>query len=160
MTDPFPEMLNANAASSTVRYPGFVHGRLYSRLQGVVGLVAVFLLALIFSPHSVRGGLIFLEPGNITDILRQVSLIGIISLGMTFVILTGGIDLSVGSVLALASSIAAFALTRLWLGASPSIHIFSAAALAVAVCGAAGAVNGLVVARLGVQPFIVTLAAM
>ena len=74
------------------------------RLSGL-SLAAVLLIAIIFSPHSARGGLIFLEPGNITDILRQVSEIGIISLGMTFVILTGGIDLSVGTVLALSSSV-------------------------------------------------------
>ncbi len=69
--------------------------RLRSGVQRVIGLAAVLLIALVASPHSVRGGLLFLEPGNISDILRQVSEIGIISLGMTFVILTGGIDLSV-----------------------------------------------------------------
>jgi ribose transport system permease protein len=128
--------------------------------QAVAALVAIAILAIITSPLAADGSRIFLEAGNLTDIVRQVSLIGIISLGMTFVILTGGIDLSVGSVLALASSIAAVVLTRLWPGASPSVHILSAAAVAVAVCGVAGAVNGVVVARLGVQPFIVTLAAM
>jgi len=160
MTDPFPEMLNANAASSTVRYPGFVHGRLYSRLQGVVGLVAVFLLALIFSPHSVRGGLIFLEPGNITDILRQVSEIGIISLGMTFVILTGGIDLSVGTVLAFSSSIVALLLSRVNFNL-PAFFAITIAVLAAMFGGMlVGLTNGVLIARWRIQPFIVTLATM
>ena len=55
---------------------------------------------------------IFLQAGNLTDILRQVSLIGIISVAMKFVILTGGIDLSVGSILALATVVVAMVLTR------------------------------------------------
>src|SRR5215467_12408350 len=93
------------------------------RLQSIFGLLAVLVIALMASPHSPRGGLIFLEAGNITDILRQVSEIGIISLGMTFVILTGGIDLSVGTVLALASSVVALFLTRVALNLSPVLSI-------------------------------------
>ena len=53
-----------------------------------------------------------MQAGNLTDILRQISLIGIISLAMTFVILTGGIDLSVGSILALSTTLVAMALAR------------------------------------------------
>jgi len=49
--------------------------------------------------------------GNLTDILRQIALIGIISLAMTYVILTGGIDLSVGSILALSTAVVAMLLT-------------------------------------------------
>ena len=60
------------------------------------------------------GSRIFLEAGNLTDILRQISLIGMISLAMTFVILTGGIDLSVGSILALSTALTAMFLTRAW----------------------------------------------
>ena len=69
------------------------------------------------------GSRIFLQPGNLTDILRQISLIGIISLAMTFVILTGGIDLSVGSILALSTTLTAMALTRAWPQASYGSHI-------------------------------------
>lgn len=160
MTDPFPETLKARPASSTVRYSDFVHGRLYSRLKGIAGLVAVLLLALIFSPHSVRGGLIFLEPGNITDILRQVSEIGIISLGMTFVILTGGIDLSVGTVLAFSSSIAALLLTRVTLNLPATLAITIAVLAAVSGGMLVGLTNGVLVAQWRIQPFIVTLATM
>ena len=127
-------------------------------LQSAIGLVLIFLLALIVSPRSFAGGLVFLESGNITDILRQVSEIGVIALGMTLVILTAGIDLSVGSTLALSSSIVAMILTRsqaagLWLIAC-AITAAAGASLAV------GLVNGAVIARCRIQPFIVTLAAM
>jgi ribose transport system permease protein len=131
---------------------------LRSGIQRVIGLAAVLVIALAASPHSMRGGLLFLEPGNITDILRQVSEIGIISLGMTFVILTGGIDLSVGTVLALSSSLVALMTTRVSL--SGSIAILFATVVAISAAVAVGLVNGLVVARLRLQPFIVTLATM
>jgi len=128
--------------------------------SGWVALTALVLLAALSSPLSADDSRIFFETGNLTDILRQVSLIGMISLGMTLVILTGGIDLSVGSVLALSTVIAATGLTHPWLDGYPSLHILTALTLAVVVCAAAGAVSGLVVARFAVQPFIATLAAM
>jgi ribose transport system permease protein len=117
-------------------------------------------LAAAMSPVSPDGSRIFFEVGNLTDILRQVSLIGIISLGMTLVILTGGIDLSVGSILALSTALTATALTRFWTDWSPVLHILSAIVLAIMACGLLGALNGFVVGRLRVQPFIVTLASM
>ncbi len=104
--------------------------------------------------------MIFFGAGNLTDILRQVSLTGIISLGMTFVILTGGIDLSVGSMLALSTTLVATVLTRPWSGLSPFPHMILAIAIAALACAVAGALNALVIGRLRVQPFIVTLASM
>jgi len=134
--------------------------QLRAGLQSVAGLLVVLALALITSPRAADGGLIFLHPGNITDILRQVSEIGILSLGMTFVILTAGIDLSVGSLLALASSIVAMVLTRSTLPWPIEWVIAGAAALAVGVTTTIGALNGVIIARLRIQPFVVTLAAM
>ena len=130
------------------------------RLQNILGLFLVVVIALLASPHSPRGGLIFLEAGNITDVLRQVSEIGIISLGMTFVILTGGIDLSVGTVLALASSLVALVLTRAPLGMSSVMTIAVALFVSVAAATLTGFTNGYIIARLRIQPFIVTLAMM
>ena len=74
--------------------------------------LGILVLAILISPTAADGSRIFLQAGNLTDILRQVSLIGIISLAMTFVILTGGIDLSVGSILALSTALTAMFLTR------------------------------------------------
>jgi ribose transport system permease protein len=117
--------------------------------------VGVLVLAIVISPIAADGSRIFLQAGNLTDILRQVSLIGIISLAMTFVILTGGIDLSVGSILALSTALVAMFLTRGY-----TTHIALAILAAVAAAALAGALNGVVVARTGIQPFIVTLASM
>jgi ribose transport system permease protein len=129
-------------------------------LQSVAGLAGIVLLAIIFSPTAADGSRIFLQSGNLTDILRQISVIGIIALAMTFVILTAGIDLSVGSTLALATSVVAMVLTRGPEGLSYLQHILLAIAAALAISTSVGAVNGAVIALLDIQPFVVTLASM
>ena len=133
---------------------------LRARAQSVMGLVIILGIALATSPRAGDGSLVFLDTGNLTDILRQVSVIGILSLGMTFVILTAGIDLSVGSLLALSSSIVALVLTRSLFPWPLAWTVAGAAALAMAATTLAGFVNGLIVARIRIQPFIVTLATM
>ena len=130
------------------------------RAQSLLALTGIILLAILISPTASDGSRIFLQSGNLTDILRQISLIGIISLAMTFVILTGGIDLSVGSILALSTTLTAMALTRAGQGTSYPAHIALAIAAAVAASALAGAANGAVIATLRIQPFVVTLATM
>jgi ribose transport system permease protein len=130
------------------------------KAQSWAALLGIAGLAILISPTAADGSRIFLQVGNLTDILRQVSLIGIISLAMTFVILTGGIDLSVGSILALSTAVAAMGLTRAWQSAPYARHILLAIALAVAASALAGALNGAIVATTRIQPFIVTLASM
>lgn len=76
------------------------------------GLALVIIAGTLFSPVDRTGASIFLDSGNLTDVLRQVSIIGIIAVGMTLVILTGGIDLSVGTVMALGSTLCAMLLTQ------------------------------------------------
>ena len=128
-------------------------------MRSSLGLLGILILAIGFSPTAADGSRIFLQPGNLTDILRQISVIGIIALAMTFVILTAGIDLSVGSILALSTAVTAMTLTR----ASSSVywqHILLAILAALAISTAAGALNGAVIALLGIQPFVVTLAGM
>jgi ribose transport system permease protein len=98
--------------------------------------------------------------GNLTDILRQISLIGIISLAMTYVILTGGIDLSVGSILALSTALVSMSLTRAWQASPYGWHIALAIFAAIAASALVGSLNGAVIAVTRVQPFIVTLASM
>jgi len=120
-----------------------------------VALLGVLVLAVLISPVAADGSRIFLQAGNLTDILRQISLIGIMSLAMTLVILTGGIDLSVGSILALSTSLVA-----MWLARGYTQHIAVAILVAVAASAAAGALSGVVIALTRIQPFIVTLAAM
>ena len=66
---------------------------------------------MLTSPVSSKGNNIFLSYGNLLDVLRQVSITGLIATGMTAVILTAGIDLSVGSIMALCSVVCAMLLT-------------------------------------------------
>jgi ribose transport system permease protein len=121
------------------------------RFQSLFGLLAILILAAILSPT--RGGAnVFLEPRNLLNIVRFASENGIIAVGMTLVILTAGIDLSVGAVLALCAVGAATFLMRYGWGTAPTI-------LAVLAIGAAvGFVNGFVTTRFNIQSFITTLA--
>jgi simple sugar transport system permease protein len=75
------------------------------------GLTVLYGAGIVLSPVNRKGVNIFLEPGNQADVLRQVSNNGIIAVGMTLVILTGGIDLSVGSMMALGCMLCAMLLT-------------------------------------------------
>lgn len=95
----------------------------------------------------------FMTSTNILNVLRQVSISALIAFGMTFVILTGGIDLSVGSTLALTGAIAA---TMLASGFDPILTIFITLLLGAIL----GAINGVIIAKGKVAPFIATLATM
>lgn len=84
---------------------------LLSRTKLYWGLALIFFLGVISSPVSSKGHNIFLSYGNLLDVLRQVSITGLIATGMTAVILTAGIDLSVGSLMAICSVVCAMLLT-------------------------------------------------
>ncbi|MBL8134186.1 MAG: ABC transporter permease [Anaerolineae bacterium] len=131
----------------------------------LLGQFAPFLfliaLVLIFTSLNPR----FLLPLNLWNILRQVSITGLIAIGMTFVILTAGIDLSVGSLLALAGLVCADIykggefFTRLFgadvSGLAGNVAIAAALAMIIGVLG--GLIQGIAVTRLGVPAFVVTL---
>jgi ribose transport system permease protein len=123
------------------------------RFQSLFGLLAVFVAAIVFSPAR-HGELLFLTTENLANIVRSVSEIGIIAVGMTFVILIAGIDLSVGAVVGLAASGVAVLLMEHDYGVVPSV------ALVLVIGTAFGAVQGLISTRLAVQSFIVTLAGL
>ena len=111
----------------------------------LIGLVAVFAF---LSP-------IFLTAGNITNIFTQISINVILAVGMTFVILIGGIDLSVGSVMALCAVVAGTVLKLEGLDVGVAIGLCLLASIAVgALCGL---INGAVSAYWGIPSFIVTL---
>jgi ribose transport system permease protein len=123
------------------------------RFQSLFGLLAVFIAAIVFSP-SRHGELLFLTTENLANIVRSVSEIGIIAVGMTFVILIGGIDLSVGALVGLAASGVAVLLMERDYGVAPAV------ALVLVIGAAFGAVQGLISTRLAIQSFIVTLAGL
>jgi ribose/xylose/arabinose/galactoside ABC-type transport system permease subunit len=120
----------------------------YLSLYGIYMAFALLIIVLsILSP-------VFLKPTNLLNILRQTSINGIIAIGMTLVILTGGIDLSVGSILALSAVIAtSFAHP----GEHNLIMPLAAGMLIGLLCGF---INGFIIAWNKIAPFIVTLAMM
>jgi ribose transport system permease protein len=94
----------------------------------------------------------FLSPLNLTNILVQSSIMAVIAMGMTFVIIGGGFDLSVGSTVALAGCVAGMAMLQ--------FGILAGVIAGVAAGAAIGLANGLIIAMLGVNPFITTLGTM
>ncbi len=120
---------------------------LYGKLGLVAALVLIFVALSIVKPN-------FLTVANLINLVRQISINGILAVGVTYVLLTGGVDLSLGSLVALTGVIAAsFAHPQ----QGPVIVPVLLAVLAGACCGLA---NGLVITKGRVAPFIVTLGMM
>jgi ribose transport system permease protein len=117
-------------------------------LFGQGPLIALLVLCLVTALLTGR----FLSPLNLTNILVQSSIMAVIAIGMTFVIIGGGFDLSVGSTVALAGCIAAMAMVQFGLAAGVLAGIATGTAV--------GLVNGVIVAKLGINPFISTLGTM
>lgn len=117
-----------------------------SKYQSIIGLV---IFSIIISVMNER----FMTSSNILNILRQTSINSIIAAGMTFVIITGGIDLSVGSSLALSGAVAAFLI-------STGTPLGIALIVALLVGASIGFLNGVAITKGKLQPFIVTLATM
>ena len=103
---------------------------------------------------------IYLDPGNLTDMLRSIAPIGVMAMAMTFVIITAGIDLSVGSVLALTSVATAVLLVDVMPQATPELAMGLAVFVSMAIGLVVGLAQGALIARLDIQPFIITLAGM
>ena len=129
------------------------HIQLLVRFQSVLALVIVFVAGVIFSPR-VNGDLVFLKPQNLGNIIQSISEYGILAVGMTFVIISGGIDLSVGRVLGMSTVVVASFLMNAHWGVVPAV-------LGTLAVGAIfGLLEGLASVRLRIQSFIVTLAGM
>jgi ribose transport system permease protein len=116
------------------------------KLGPLLGLIILVVIVSILNPS-------FLEPLNILNLLRQVAINALIAFGMTFVILTGGIDLSVGAILALSSALTAGMMVS---GIDPILAILIGCILG----GLMGTVNGLLITKGKMAPFIATLATM
>lgn len=117
-------------------------------LGNVAGLVGAWLGVMLLFSWQV--GPSFASLQNLETILRQTAIVGFAAIGMTLVILSGAIDLSIGSLIALVTVVIAFALER---GADPMLAV----AVGLFVATAGGTVNGALVTRLRVGSFIVTL---
>jgi ribose transport system permease protein len=101
-----------------------------------------------------------LLPDNLRNVANQIAVIAIIAIGMTMVIITAGIDLSVGSLIALSAVVTAWLVGK-WGGESASVLAMLVASLSgILLCGAIGAFSGLMITRFRIPPFIATLAMM
>ena len=145
--------------AETVR-PGARIRAFLTRYQGALGLLILIILASfpigfylgesrisLYNPY-------FRTWGNFANILEQVAITGVLAVGMTFVILTGGIDLSVGSGVAFLSCAAALMVV----GGHLSVTLIILATLGMGAL--IGGVSGGIISRTGLQPFVVTLAMM
>jgi len=131
---------------------GFGATETFRRLIGRPG-AGIFLFLVCFLPILSLFAPQMLQEGNLAGILNQMVFILIPTLGMTIVIISGGIDLSVGSVIGLSGGVAAFLLT---VGVPMPVAIL----LAIISGAMIGAINGLVITRLKVPDFVATLAMM
>ena len=116
------------------------------KYKSIIGLI-IFSIIIAFMNDR------FLTVPNILNILRQTSINAIIAAGMTFVILTGGIDLSVGSTVAFSGAVAASLIAG---GSNVALAVFAALIIGVLI----GYLNGLIISKGKIQPFIATLAIM
>ena len=116
------------------------------KYKSLLGLVLLIAVVSILNPS-------FLSPKNVMNILRQTSVNAVIAAGMTFVILTGGIDLSVGSILGISGAVCASLLVS---GQGLIIAVIAALAVGAVV----GFLNGFIISKGKLQPFIATLATM
>ena len=119
-----------------------------------IALAALIVLGAVVNP-------VFLTPGNLINVLTRTAFTGIIAVGGTFIITTGGIDLSVGSLAAFASGIMIIVMNALTPQGLPPFLVVLIGTLAVmALSVLSGLVNGLLITRGRIEPFIVTLGTM
>ncbi len=120
--------------------------QVFFRLWAFIGLVVMCVVLALLSED-------FLTEENLMNVARQATVNAILALGMSFVIISAGIDLSVGSVLAFSGCILALALKQ---GCHPVVGVL----VGLAVGSACGTINGLIITRLRLPPFIATLGMM
>ena len=118
-------------------------------------------LVVLFAINVATRGESFLQAENLRNLFSQNAYVGMVAIGMTFVVMTAGIDLSVGSMVALCGAAAVLVLNKQASGgASDSQAIFMACLASIGVGTLAGLVNGVTIAYGRVAPFIVTLAGL
>lgn len=137
-----------------VKVLGIVKKIEWQKYASFIALVFLFILSSFLSPY-------FLKPQNLINIMRQVSYTGIIALGMTFVIITAGIDLSVGSLVAFTGAVVVLSMNAL-LGVfeGEALVLILGIVVGLVVGGSAGAFNGFMITRGKIAPFIATLGTM
>ena len=142
--------MSSNARPSQAeRASSGIFSRIF-RAREISVLLALVVLVIIMSLASPY----FLAPQNVFNVLRNMSTISIMAIGMTMVIITGGIDLSVGSVLAVSAMLTARLMVQF--GADPWLALAAGLAAGALV----GCINGLLITKVQVNPFITTMGMM
>ena len=139
------KMIAEVKANRPITSSALIHNWL-NRLGPVLGLVLVIVIFSVLMETPAK----FLSPNNLRVVLAQTVIVAIGAIGMTMIIISGGIDLSVGSTIALTGVITALGINAGW---SPTIAL----AAGIVIGGVVGVVNGLAITRLKVVPFIATL---
>jgi ribose transport system permease protein len=121
------------------------------KLLGITLLLLVVAIATTLLSHDPEAGYLFLSPYNLENLLQRIGLYGLLGLGAAFVIVTGGIDLSIGAMVCVAGCVLPWLLVEQGLPAPLAVLAVSA------LCGLLGAWHGFLITRLGLQPFVVTL---
>lgn len=134
------------AKSKSITQTKAKRSELFRKLGPLIALIVLVTVVTFLNTN-------FISPTNLLNLLRQVSVNALIAFGMTFVIITGGIDLSVGSTLALSGALTAGILAA---GVPPVVAIFAGLLIGAAL----GLLNGIVITKGKVAPFIATLATM
>lgn len=130
-----------------------VHRRLWSQAWPWIRKFDRFMALIVLSTAVALATPVFLRPSNLINVARQISINAVLAAGQTFVILTAGIDLSVGSVLAVGSIVS----TDLAVKGMPFLLAMLVGLLAASILGS---LNGVLVAKTKIPPFIVTLGTM
>lgn len=131
--------------------PAMIHSRFDPARHGaLIALVVILVFNLIVTPNFFQAQTLFVN-------ISQMATIAIVAMGMTLVIATGGIDLSVGAVMALAGALAPLIFLSDFAQANPTLGLAASIVVPVLVALFCGVFNGMLVSRFGVQPIVATL---
>lgn len=141
---------NEPATSTAQKIGPTVDWSKLSRHGGIIALAVILLFNVLFTPN-------FLHPQTLFVNISQVATIAIVAVGMTLVIATGGIDLSVGAIMALSGALAPLIFTSDFAAANPELGLMLSIVVPILVALACGVFNGTLVSVLNVQPIVATL---
>lgn len=145
-------MTDSTASQRKGLFGGLTIGGVLLEARAFLALIAIFVVFTLLAPGS------YPTLSNIVTMSQQVSVYALLSIGLLMVILTGGIDLSVGSTLGLAGMVSGLAIKGVTIfGVTFYPKVWVVVIIAVATGAAIGLVNGILVARLHVAPFVATL---
>lgn len=140
-------MDNVNGKNTVQKQPGLLTKLIANDNFGVsIALIILVVAMALFAPN-------FTTLNNIFNVLLQIAQVGIVAVGMTYVILTAGIDLSVGSIIAFDGLAMAMMMKA-------GVPVIGAILAGIVVGGLVGALNGFLIAKLNLQPFVATLGTM